>query len=89
MNNTKSQNGNLYSLTLLVKKNKKNSEKSGLTSEREKTGGGGYGFCRGGRKQGAPWRLFAGSKAPKAYYLRAKHTIFRKYGPKIAENGQK
>lgn len=40
MNNTKSQNGNLYSLTLLVKKNKKNSEKSGLTSEREKTGGG-------------------------------------------------
>lgn len=39
MNNTKSQNGNLYSLTLLVKKIKKFSEKSGLTSEKEKTGG--------------------------------------------------
>lgn len=56
MNNTKSQNGNLYSLTLLVKKNKKISEKSGLTSE-EGGAGGGYGFCLGGRKQGMPWRL--------------------------------
>ena len=45
MNNTKSQNGNLYSLTLLVKKNKKISEKSGLTSEREEAGGVGMAFA--------------------------------------------
>ncbi len=86
MNNTKSQNDNLYSLTLLVKKNKKIFGKE-RTNERERgSGGGGYGFCPGGRKQGRPWRLFAGSKAQKAYCLRAKHTFFRKYGTKKAEN---
>ena len=57
MNNTKSQNGNLHPLTLLVKKIKKISEKSGPTSEEGEPGGGGYGFCRGGSKQGMPWRL--------------------------------
>mgnify|MGYP004498390213 CR=1 FL=1 len=45
MNNTKSQNDNLHPLTLLVKKIKKFSEKSGLTSEREKTGGVGMAFA--------------------------------------------
>lgn len=33
-----------------------------------------------------PWRLFTGSKAQKADYLRAKYTISRKYGTKKAEN---
>ena len=71
MNNTKSQNGNLYSLTLLVKKIKKFSEKSGLTSEKEKTGGVGMAFAWEAANRGGP-------KAQKAYYLRAKHTISRK-----------
>lgn len=57
MNNTKSQNGNLYTLTLLVKKNKKNFEKERTNERGWETGGGGYGFYRGGRKQGIPWRL--------------------------------
>lgn len=57
MNNTKSQNDNLHPLTLLVKKNKKIFGKE-RTNEREReNGGGGYGFCLGGRKQGMPWRL--------------------------------
>ena len=71
MNNTKSQNGNLYSLTLLVKKIKKFSEKSGLTSEKEKTGGVGMAFAWEAANRGGP-------KAQKAYYLRAKHIISRK-----------
>lgn len=62
----------------MVKKIKKFSEKSGPTSEEGEPGGGGYGFCRGGRKQGMPWGLFTGSKAQKSYYLRTKHTISRK-----------
>ena len=57
MNNTKSQNGNLYSLTLLVKKNKKNFGKERTNERGRRSGGGGYGFCLGGRKQGMPWRL--------------------------------
>lgn len=89
MNNTKSQNGNLYSLTLLVKKNKKFSEKSGLTSEKEKTGGVGMAFAWEAANRGGPGGFYEGSKAQKAYCLRAKHTISRKYGPKIAENGRK
>ena len=79
MNNTKSQNGNLHPLTLLVKKNKKISEKSGLTSEREKTGGVGMAFAWEAANRGCPGGFKEGSKAQKSYYLRTKHTIFRKY----------
>lgn len=86
MNNTKSQNGNLYSLTLLVKKNKKISEKSGLTSEREKTGGVGMAFAWEAANRGCHGGFKEGPKAQKAYYLRAKHTFPRKYGTKKAEN---
>ena len=70
----------------MVKKNKKNFGKERTNARGWGTGGGGYGFCRGGRKQGMPWRLFTGSKAQKAYYLRTKHTFPRKYGTKNAEN---
>ena len=34
--------------------------------------------------RGCPGGFKEGSKAQKSYYLRTKHTIFRKYGPKIA-----
>lgn len=71
MNNTKSQNGNLYSLTLLVKKNKKIFGKE-RTNERERENGGvGMAFAWEAANRGGP-------KAQKAYYLRAKHTISRK-----------
>lgn len=78
MNNIKSQNNNLYTLTLLVKKNKKNSEKSGLTSEEGGAGGVGMAFAREAANRGCPGGFKEGSKAQKAYYLRAKHTISRK-----------
>ncbi len=50
MNNTKSQNGNLYSLTLLVKKNKKNFGKE-RTNERGRRSGGGWVWLLPGRPQ--------------------------------------
>lgn len=86
MNNTKSQNGNLYSLTLLVKKNKKISEKSGPTSEIGEAGGWGASLV------GEPTKREKGvavCRAPgyrKRPNLRAKHTIFRKYGTKKPKN---
>lgn len=86
MNNTKSQNGNLYSLTLLVKKNKKISEKSGPTSEDGKPGGVGMAFAWEAANRGCSGGFKEGPKAPKTYYLRTKHTFPRKYGTKKAEN---
>lgn len=86
MNNTKSQNGNLHQLTLLVKKNKKISEKSGPTSEEGKPGGVGMAFAPEAANRGCPGGFKECTKAQKAYYLRAKHTIFRKYGTKKAKN---
>lgn len=86
MNNTKSQNGNLYSLTLLVKKNKKNFGKE-RTNERERENGGvGMAFAWEAANRGCHGGFKEGPKAQKAYYLRAKHTISRKYGTKKAEN---
>lgn len=58
MNNTKSQNGNLYSLTLLVKKNKKISEKSGPTCRIGQAGGVGCGFSGRIHKKGGGGRRF-------------------------------
>lgn len=87
MNNTKSQNGNLYSLTLLVKKNKKNFGKE-RTNERGRRSGGGVGmaFAWEAANRGCPGGFKEGSKAQKSYYLRTKHTFPRKYGTKKAEN---
>lgn len=36
--------------------------------------------------RGCPGGFKEGSKAPKTYYLRTKHTIFRKYGTKKPKN---
>lgn len=89
MNNTKSQNGNLCSLTLLVKKNKKKFGKE-RTNERERENGGvGMAFAWEAANRGCHGGFKEGPKAQKAYYLRAKHTFPRKFEPKIAENGRK
>lgn len=69
-----------------MKKIKKFSEKSGLTSEREKTGGVGMAFAWEAANRGCPGGFKEGSKAQKSYYLRTKHTFPRKYGTKKAEN---
>lgn len=73
----------------MVKKIKKFSKKSGPTSEEGEPGGVGMAFAGEDANRGCPGGFKEGSKAQKAYYLRTKHTIFRKYGPKIAKNGRK
>lgn len=69
-----------------MKKNKKNSEKSGPTSEEGGAGGVGVAFAGEAANRGCPGGFKEGSKAQKAYYLRTKHTFPRKYGTKKAEN---
>lgn len=89
MNNTKSQNGNLYSLTLLVKKIKKFSEKSGPTCRIGQAGGGwGVALVDESTKREEGGGGLYGSRAPKRPNLRAKHTFPRKFEPKIAENSR-
>ncbi len=85
MNNTKSQNGNLYSLTLLVKKNKKNFGKE-RTNLPDWPGGGGVALVDESTKREEGGGGLYGSRAPKLPNLRAKHTFPRKYGTKKAEN---
>ena len=43
-------------------------------------------FAGEAANRGCPEGFKEGSKAQKAYYLRAKHTIFRKYGTKKPKN---
>lgn len=76
MNNTKSQNGNLYPLTLLVKKNKKNSEKSGLTSEREEAGGGWAWLLPWRPQTGEAMEAFCWIKSTKSILFACKTYLF-------------
>ena len=43
-------------------------------------------FAGEAANRGCPGGFKEGSKAQKAYYLRTKHTIFRKYGTKKPKN---